>query len=296
MLVHWHKHQACVTSRRTMRLPYTPGEAYVVQPPQYSVFVNSTDAFEDTWAPFFRLLGQFWPNCGEVVLNTERKSFECDGISVRSTRVARGGEQRIPWGECMLRALEHIPTELFIYLQDDYFLYDAVNVERVDEAAGIVAAEGLDCLRLMECGGAGPYEATEYPWLRAVSRRAAYRISLQAAVWTKTGMRKYLRAHESPWQLEVWGSRRAARIDGRIWAVSREFYGDGQRQIVPYVPTGIVKGAWNRAAVEDLFVAHDIQVDFTGRGWWDPASSRRSTLGQKIRKLPGYMWDRVRSL
>ena len=78
----------------------------------------------------------------------------------------------------------------------------------------VLRIEGLDCLRLMECGGAGPYEPTAYPWLCSVDRAARYRISLQAALWTKTGMRKYLRAHESPWQMEVWGSKRAARIPG----------------------------------------------------------------------------------
>ena len=63
----------------------------------------------------------------------------------------------------MFRALEHIPTETFVYLQDDYFLYDAVKTDVVDEAARIVEAEELDCLRLMECGEAGPYEGDVLP-------------------------------------------------------------------------------------------------------------------------------------
>jgi len=268
----------------------------VVSTPEYTVFVNSTDSFEDTWEPFFHLLHDYWPEAGQVVLNTETKDFTHPDVPVASTRIARSGESRVPWGECMLRALDHIPTELFVYLQDDYFLYEPVDTEAVDTAARIMVEEDLDCLRLMECGGAGPWEPTQYPWLWSVSRRATYRLSLQAGLWTKTGMRRYLRAHESPWQLEVWGSKRAWRLSGRIWCVSRDVHGDGQPQIIPYVPTGIVKGRWNREAVEELFSAHGVDVPFEVRGWWDPATYRRSNLMGKLAKLPKFVTDRIRSL
>ena len=84
--------------------------------PEYSIFVNSTDSFEDTWEPFFHLLGDFWPGNRPVVLNTERKAFTHSSLPVNSTQVARQGETRLRWGECMLRALDVIPTELFVYM------------------------------------------------------------------------------------------------------------------------------------------------------------------------------------
>jgi len=262
----------------------------------YSVFVNSTDGFHDTWDPFFHLLHDFWPEAGPVTLNTETKSYAHPSMEIISTRVARDGETRIPWGECMQRALEVIPTEMFVYLQDDYFLYDRVDTERIDEAARVMESEGLDCLRLMECGGAGPWAPTTYPWLWSVSRRSPYRISLQAGLWTKTAMRKYLRRHESAWQFEPWGSRRAARIPGEIWCVSRDMFGEDRPQVVPYLPTGIVRGRWNRAAVEDLFAGHGLRVPFDERGWWDPVVPVRSSLGAKVVKLPSFAWARLRSL
>jgi len=267
----------------------------VADRPTYTIFVNSTDSFEDTWTPFFHLLGDNWPQSAPVVLNTETKSFEYPGLDIVSTRVARPGERRVPWGECMLRALDYIPTEMFVYLQDDYFLYDRVDVDKVDEAARIMQNHGLDCLRLMECGGGGPWEPTTYPWLWSMSKDAKYRIALQAGLWTKSGMRKYLRAHESPWQMEIWGSRRAEHIEGDLWCVSRDVYHEDNPQIVPYIPTGIVKGKWNRDAVEALFAEHGIEVPFERRGWWDEQNPTRSSLPAKIRKAPKYFWDRIRS-
>jgi hypothetical protein len=264
--------------------------------PAYTVFVNSTDSFADTWGPFFHLLNDFWPQTRPVVLNTERESFSHPDVPITNTRVAREGEARIPWGECMLRALDHIPTETFVYMQDDYFLYDAVRTDLVDEAVRIVDAEKLDCLRLMECGDAGPYEPTPYPWLCSVARDATYRISLQAALWTKAGMRRYLRSHESPWQFEVWGTERARRIERRIWAVNRDVYSEEHTQVVPYEPTGIVRGQWKRDVVESLFVEHGIEVDYAQRGWLPPEGPSRSSLAEKIRKAPAFAWDRLRSL
>jgi len=266
-----------------------PGQA------SYSIFVNSTDSFEDTWDPFFHLLADFWPSSEPVILNTERKTYRHPLVPITCTRVARAGETRIPWGECMIRALDHIPTESFVYLQDDYFLFDFVDTDVVGEAVRIVGAEGLDCLRLMECGGAGPYEPTAYPWLCSVARTAAYRISLQAGVWTRTGMRKYLRRHESPWQMEVWGSKRASRIDGRIWAVDRDVYSELHTQVVPYVPTGIVRGRWERGIVEDLFAGHGIRVPFEVRGWSPPGGPSKRTLPRRLARLPKFTLDRIRS-
>lgn len=271
------------------------GAILLTETPAYRVFVNSTDSFEDTWEPFFHLLHDYWPPTTTVTLNTEHKTFHHRDVSVSSTRVAREGEKRVPWGECMLRALDHIPTEVFAYVQDDYFLYDAVKADVVDEAARIMVAEDLDCLRLLECGDSGPWEPTQYPWLWSLSQHATYRVSLQAALWTKAGMRKYLRAHESPWQLEGWGSRRASRIDGRIWCVSRDVYGDDQPQVVPYVPTGIVRGKWRRDVVGDLFAEHGIEVPFEVRGWLPEGGPQRSSLAQKLAKIPRLTWDRIRS-
>lgn len=262
----------------------------------YTVFVNSTDNFEDTWDPFFHLLNDFWPQTSPVILNTERKTYSRADTVVTCTQVARGGETSVPWGECMLRALEHIPTEVFVYLQDDYFLYEPVKKRVVHEASKILEAEGLDCLRLMECGDAGPYEPTTYPWLVSVSRSARYRIALQAALWTKAGIRKYLRAHESPWQMEVWGSKRAARVDGRIWAVNRDVWSEEHTQVIPYTPTGIVRGMWKRDAVEGLFAEHGIEVPFDVRGWLPQGGPPTSTFAQRLRKLPRFASARIRSL
>jgi len=265
--------------------------------PDYTLFVNSTDSFADTWDPFFGLLAEYWPQSKTVVLNTETASYCNEKVPIAATRVARSGEGRIPWGECMLRALDAIPTELFLYMQDDYFLCGTVNQGVIDEAVRVVESRGLDCLRLMECGGAGPWEPTDHDWFWRVDRHAKYRIALQAGLWTKTGMRKYLRAHESPWQMEIWGSKRAARTPGEIWCVNRLLFEEELNPVIPYVPTGIVKGRWKRDAVEELFEQHGFDVDFAARGWYDPTDpALRKTWPRRLVGIPSLALARVKSL
>ena len=48
---------------------------------KFSVFVNSTDSFEDCWFPFFSLFKTFWPEFGgKIYLNTEAKQFCYPGL------------------------------------------------------------------------------------------------------------------------------------------------------------------------------------------------------------------------
>ena len=182
--------------------------------PDYSVFVNSTDSFEVTWEPFFRLLHEYWPEAGPVTLNTETKDFAHPDVPVTATRVARPGETAIAVGRVHAARPRAHPDGAVRLPAGRLLPLRSRDDRRRRRGRAIVEAEGLDCLRLMECGDSGPWETTPYPWLWSLSRNAAYRIALQAGFWTKTGMRKYIRAHESPWQMEIWGSR-ARRADRR---------------------------------------------------------------------------------
>jgi hypothetical protein len=144
----------------------------------------------------------------------------------------------------------------------------------------------------MECGGSGPWTPTDDPDIWRVAQSATYRISMQAALWRKAVLRSHLRAHESPWQLEVFGSARARRRRGElIMCVNRDRYHGAGREVIPYTPTGVVKGQWERSVVEPLFAHHGIPVDFSHRGFFD-----RTACRPKQRPLVLRAWDRLRSL
>jgi len=89
----------------------------VIESPDYTILVSSTGSFADMRAPFFHLLNDFWPQSRPDILNTEAKSFSRPDVPITCTQIAGEDETDIPCGEYMLRALDHIPNETFVYPQ-----------------------------------------------------------------------------------------------------------------------------------------------------------------------------------
>ena len=258
-----------------------------------TLLVNSCDGFADCWDPFFTLLRAHWPECDwPIVLNTETRTYEHPGLQIQCSRVAAHSEGRLTWSECLMRCLEDLDTPFVLYLQEDFFLEAPVRVDALATLVDLMRDGLADVIRIMECGGSGPWRPGPHPALWEVDPHATYRIALQAALWRRDVLLRQLRRHESPWQLEVFGSGRARRRSGeRVMCVNRDvFHGPG-REILPYTPTGIVKGRWERHIVTDLFARHGIALDFSRRGFTDePAGpTKRAPL---LRRLT----DRVRSL
>ena len=257
-----------------------------------TVLVNTCDGFADCWEPFFTLFARFWPNCPyPIVLNTERRDFTFPGFDICAARVSRDVARRLTWSECLARCLDSIETPFVLYLQEDYFLEAPVRADVLRSLLPVLRDGRADVIRLMECEGSGPWQSTEDDRLWDVDARARYRIALQAALWRKSSLRGHLRMHESAWQLEVFGSGRARRTgEERVLCAARDRFHGPHRDIIPYRPTGIVKGQWDRAIVEPLFAAHGIKVDFAERGFHDSTAvpARRALFGKRLA-------DRVRS-
>lgn len=258
-----------------------------------TILVNTSDGFADCWDPFFTLFSAYWPDCDRpIVLNTETRDYAFPHLAIRAARVAVGEPARLTWSRCLARCLDAVETPFVLYLQEDYFLEAPVRVDLVEAFLNVMRAGRADVVRLMECGGSGPWRLTADPLLWEVDRHAAYRVALQAALWRTAVLRRQLRMHESAWQLEVFGSARARRRRGEnvLCAARDRFHGPG-REIVPYRPTGVVKGRWERDIVVPLFARHGIDVDFSLRGFSDDpvVATRRRAFAKRLA-------DRARSL
>lgn len=258
-----------------------------------TVLVNSTDSYRDCWHPFFVLFGRYWSDCPyPIVLNTERLEFAVAGLDVRSTRVAevRASPENVSWSESLLIALDEADTDLILYLQEDYFLHGPVREDVLRALAARMAAEAIDCIQLLPLPNAGPWvERADDLW--EVDRGSPYRLNLQAGLWRVQALRSVIRRHEDPWQFEVLGSKRRSARRLRVFAVNRDRFMIPATEVMPYRPTGVVKGRWNRDVVEALFRSEGIEVDYAARGFMDEPGLRvvRRSLRQRV-------WHRVRSL
>jgi hypothetical protein len=240
-----------------------------------TIFVNSTDGFEDCWEPFFTLFAHYWPTCPyPVVLGSETKRFERQVPHVRSTRIGlEDNDHKLSWGECTIRSLDVINTPYLLYLQEDYFLKGDVDAGTMEALVEIMDLEGYAHIRLGEGGDRAGWShrpSAKYPYLWEIDRRSDYRISLQAGLWRKDRFRFYLRPDETAWQLERWGTLRARREADTFLCPNLDDPRWQGHPIFPYTPTGIVGGKWYEPAVVSLFKEHGIKVNFSARGFHRP--------------------------
>jgi hypothetical protein len=243
--------------------------------PDCTLFVNSTDSFSDCWPPFFQLLADYWPACPfEILLNTETANFSHPSLPVRATKIGtQYAGSPAQWTAALRAGLEQVPTPFVLYVQEDYFLNAPVREEDILEFLFIMSTEQLSHIRLVTSPCGAPYRPhPKYQKLWEIPQRANYRICLQAGLWRKSNLLRYLKDGETPWQLEIFGTERSHHIPDSLFTVNADLFDRVGKMVFPYTLTGIVKGKWYRPAVEPLFSQHQIQIDFSKRGFWEPPS------------------------
>jgi hypothetical protein len=237
--------------------------------------VQSTDSFSDCWTPFFTLLRNYWPDCHvPILLNTETKTFSFPGLDVRSSElVRRTGSAWPTWSESLLLSLDLIETDIVLLMIDDQFICGPVDSVALNAVAERMQSRGYTNITVTEHGHHRPARPTDDPWLLEVDANARYRVTTAPALWRKDGLRRYLRARESAWQFELFGSRRSWRIPDTFFIANPASLTMGRDGIVPYFQTaydsGIIKGRWQPEIIP-FFREHGIDLDYSIRGTFKP--------------------------
>ena len=249
-----------------------------VAPGDLTILVNSTEGYADCWEPFFTLFEAYWPGCRhEIVLNTETTDYTHPRLNVRSSRTwPDPSAPRPTWGESMQRCLEGISAPVVLYLQEDYFLNAPVLATEVERFARIMIDEKRPHVLLRELGGHRYDPLAEHPELWRIPGRSAYLVSLQAGLWLRSSLLELLRPTENPWQFERRGTLRARRAGMEFLCPDLERWEWAGSPVIPYEPTGIVRGRWFAPAVVDLFAAHGLAVDFSKRGFYEVDGRERA--------------------
>lgn len=256
----------------------------------YSILVNSSDNFEDCWNPFFKLYKKYWnPSDVEVILNTEFKSgYTYQDLPIRCTMAnAETKDRRLTWSECLINALQQVPTDLVIYLQEDYFIEQPVDNELINELIAMMQAnQRIKYIGLTHFGNYGPFKHWPADHRLVEVLNTKYRISTQAGIWRKETLASYLKPEENGWMFEIFGTQRAKRRNDLFLTLNREIYNE-QNPTILYTHTGIIKGKWHKK-MPALFRNHEIDIDFEKRGIYKekPWLLRKFETGLKLIKDP----------
>lgn len=258
---------------------------------KYSIFVNTCDKFEDCWDPFFKLFTIYWPNYkGKIYLNTEYKDYSYPGLDIIPIKGCVGKKitrKYATWSQCLKWAMDFIPDDIVLYMQEDYFLKDFVKNNMIDNAVELMQNNKIiKCIHLTDQGyySTGPSDFDGYD-LNAIGRR--YRVSCQAALWDKRELISLIREHESAWQFEEYGSKRSNIMKHQYLGVSKNIIKKDKFEILPYVFTGIIKGRWFEETIP-LFEKHNIKIEWQKRGFVSdiPKESFSNKVIRKINRIP----------
>lgn len=240
------------------------------------------------------LLRQHWPgDPPKIYLNTEKKDFSFPGLDITCLKIGPDmAPGSLPWGECVIRALDKIEEDIILYIHEDCFIDRPIRVDLLEEFSGLMKRMDIANIRLIEFDGSGPWHPTETPLLWEVDQNSPYRLSTQAGLWQRDRLRSYIRRHEDPWQFEVWGSKRAKRVKDRIYCINRDLFNENSEQVLSYAAADAVKkGKWNLDVVDELFSRHGINVDYSERGLFvdeNDAAPRPPFFNRATARLKSY--------
>lgn len=249
----------------------------------YSLFINTTDSFEDCWYPFFSLVKKYWPDYkGDIYLNTETKIYQHEGLHIIPVKNGLVGQK---WTDCLIAGLKKVNNENIIYMQEDYFIHSKVNGNEIDTFFQVFKKYDCDCLHLTDQSTAGPFNKNVFTnSLWEILPGAEYRISTQAAFWKKESLLNCIQPEMSGWEFERKANEKIELQPKKIYAVNQDIYKKGTNEIIPYVFTGIIKGKWKKEVV-DVFSKNDIKMDFKRRGIYPELRMKIKTRLYKIFKL-----------
>lgn len=173
-----------------------------------AVLVTSCDEYSDLWKPCFTFLFKYWPDCPFKIYLTSN-FLRYDDVHV--TTIQTGKDKS--WSSnaaVALRFLRSIHPVLLMW-QDDYFLVQLVDTERILKLEDYMRCRGAICLRLVPSPPPDGRPCEDNFEVGEIRKGVPYRVSMQPGFWTVDGLLGLLRWGER--ECETLGSRRADKID-----------------------------------------------------------------------------------
>lgn len=236
---------------------------------RYTLLINGCDANLDALPPLFTLFQKYWPGLNvPIVLNTETQPYQHEGYEIICSRVCRATafSASMSWSKRLKETItQTVHTDLVLMYLDDFYLRSPVHVQRLEYCVEYMDKHPETALIQLFSGSGGHWPVAGIPWLVKQSKKAPCLFSLQAGLWRKDRLFRSLRDHESPWEIERWGSKRLRRYPDEFFALKES------NGILDYDPTkhGLTGGRW-RPETGDLFRREGIDLDVSLRGVMRP--------------------------
>lgn len=249
-----------------------------------TLLVNSYDGGEDLWDGFFTTVKHEWKDFDmPIVLNTESKSYSFEGLNIQTFQFYKPG-QTVPWAKRLIRTLKAIQTDYVLFFLEDFWLEDKVDTEFLEKSlCWMKENPDVAVLSFKPVCDYGPnIRDNRFERFEKRPQVGNYRFNCQAAIWRREKLIKYLRPHESPWEWELWGSRRSSRFKEGFYVLIK-----GEKEVFHYDMGWIMyRGKWCKRAVMPIAERYNLSIDFSKRGFYeDNCQDKHSGINKKAERI-----------
>lgn len=234
-----------------------------------TLLVNSCDSYEDCWDGFFDLLLIQWKNFNmKVVLNTETKNYSHDGLSIETMGLCA---KEMPWGKRLIETLKRIDTKYILFALDDFYLDQPVRVEELQKCYDYMEQNSeIAYFSFLPTNDKNNVASTKYIGFEKRSQNGDYRLNCQFALWNRESLLSFIRPHESPWEWELYGSKRSHRYKQEMYSVQA-----GVPPVFSYKNGEVImRSRWYLSRVQPLIDKYGLEIDLTKRESYEEFTSR----------------------
>lgn len=229
-----------------------------------TLLVNSCDDYEFLWDGFFSCLKDQWKEFDmPIVLNTESKKYSYLDLNILTFSLDK--ERKLSWSNRLLKTLKLIQTEYILFFLDDFWLNSRVDDLRFNKTLEWIKNDKNIASFSFYPTLPPNINSDKYDCFELRPRKCDYKFNCQVAVWRKELLMSYLRKHESPWEFELVGSKRAWRYKEEFYSIKEE-----SKPIFSYQKGGVIhRGKWFGREINDYIKKYKLKIQVDERGYYD---------------------------
>lgn len=225
----------------------------------YSILVNTCDAYSDLWEPFLYLLWFNWEESKKKNIYFNTETINKDTIAENVCFINKKYEKKDRWGGRLLHSLKNIDSDYVVVLMDDFFLRKKVSVEKLSIALEAMERDKhIACFYLIDTLNQDKEDGL-YSGYTEVPKGKNYRLNSAPAIWRKASLIRYTEEKDNPWAWEYFGSCRTNRTNEKFYAVSKV-----REPVYDYAHV-VYRGQWLGKDILPLLQQYSLNVDFNKR-------------------------------
>jgi hypothetical protein len=187
-----------------------------VDPQKLEVTVLTSNNYLRCLPPFAYLFNKFWSN--QQPVKVVRYEIRPNNLPANFSNYAIGQQSDYTWSSGLIKYLKYHNGDLALLMLEDYFIDNLVDTRAIRAAWDYmnrhpeIAKIDLsgDRLKVPHTPYVHPTLGIDSPAIQSAPD-SPFQTSLQAAIWRKDFLLRFLNPKESPWQFEKMGTKRVIR-------------------------------------------------------------------------------------